>query len=86
MKKLVPSWLICLLVVTLASTGLSPARPAATVPLSLPGESAEGQHRIGPGQSISEALSKVQPGETLYLAPGTYDEPVYVTTSGRPGA
>lgn len=40
---------------------------------------------VKPGQSLQEAADKLQPGDTLLLAGGTYYQSLVLAKSGTPG-
>jgi len=39
-----------------------------------------------PWRTISKAVKMAKPGTTIHVAPGTYNESVWISTSGKPGA
>jgi hypothetical protein len=44
-----------------------------------PGASATDRHVVHPGESIQKAVDRARPGETVWIAPGTYRESVRIT-------
>src|SRR5436309_2235529 len=48
--------------------------------LCLPGVAAADVIRVHPGQSIQAAIDKADPGDTIKLKPGTYQENVQIKT------
>ncbi|MEV6790796.1 right-handed parallel beta-helix repeat-containing protein [Streptomyces sp. NPDC051320] len=59
-----------------AGTSLGAAPPFASATPSI------GARVVHPGQSIQAAVNAAQPGDTVYIAPGTYRESVLITKPG----